>query len=316
LIKLIGKILLFAFIGIMMMLPVCLWSSHAYKQLLAASAINLRKDTNILIAGDSHAEATVNPVLLPHSVNIAKSAENYFFSYYKIRHFLEKNPQISVVVLGCSWHNFPRNFQESYIFGAKLYSMESYFPLLDQFGKEIIKSRKSTYLVPWCRYTLGLPLQLYLDKLLHRKLLGLSLGRQDFMFFGGYRALSTTNIDPVNINKKLQRYYQGSSITDADTSPYMIEYLYKIVRLCSDRNIKLVLINSPVHNLYRQGVPVSATHDLERLQAHIKAKFNNVEYLNLSNYQLPDQYFYDGDHLNKSGADIITKYLAAMLGNL
>ena len=316
LIRLMGKMLLFALVGVVFLGPICFLSRQGDRQSLTAPVFHFGKDITILVAGDSHAEASVNPSLLPHSVNIARSCENYFYTYYKLCHFLNSNSQVSTVVLAFSWHNFARDYQEPILFGDVGRNVDSYFPLLDQPGKDLIKSWKSSYMVPWARYTFGLPLQVYRDHLLQRQLLGLPLRREDFDFFGGYESLKTSNIDQENINKKLRLYYSGLCNSDFDMSKYMIEYLHKILKLCSQRKIKVVLFNSPVHQIYRDGVPNRAVTSLDSLQLKLRSQFDNVIYIDCSNLQLPSENYYDGDHVNSRGSTILTKYLADELGKL
>ena len=271
--------------------------------------------------GDSHVEASVNPDLLPHAVNIAKSAENYFYTYYKLRYFLAKNPQVSSVVLGFSWHNFPRKYQESFLFGdtkSAISAVNLYFPLLDQQGKDLIRSFDSSYLIPWARNTLGTPFQLYNEHYLLRELAGLPISRNDINFFGGFNKINTSNIDDKNIKIKIDKYFSELSINnlDSDFSLHMTDYLNKIITLCSQHNIKVVLLNTPVHKLYRDNIPYVAVNYFSLLQDRLKSKYNNLEYLDYSNYQLPADFYYDGDHLNSKGADVFTSYLASKLASV
>jgi hypothetical protein len=311
-----GKMLLFALVGIVFLGPICFLSLKCTHQSLTAPVFHFGKEITILIAGDSHAEVSVNPSLLPHSMNIAQNCENYFYTYYKLCHFIDNNPQVSTVVLAFSWHNFARDYQEPILFGDVGRNVDFFFPLLDQSGKDLIKSWKSSYIVPWARYTIGLPLQVYRDRLLQRQLLGLPLKREDFSFFGGYESLKTSNIDQENINKKLRLYYNGLRISDYNMSKYMTEYLHKILKLCSQRKIKVVLFNSPVHQIYRDGIPYRAFHDLDSLQLKLRSQFDNVVYIDCSNLQLPSENYYDGDHVNSRGSTMLTKYLADELGKM
>jgi len=303
--RLIKNCVLFVIIGIILFGPICYISHRQYRQALEAPVFHFNNDINILVAGDSHTEAAIDPKWFPHSQNIAKSAENYFYTYYKLRHFLDKNPQIKLVVLGCSWHNFAQNYQEPFLFGDETNRTALYFPLLDQTGKSTVRSWKYTYLVPWGKYTLGLPLKVYDERLLQRKLFGARLSREDFDYFGGYQVITSSNIDPIRINKKLSIYFSdGSTI-----SPYMVQYLDGILKMCADRNVNIILINTPVHELYRRGVPPRMIHELDSLQARLKSQYANMTYIDYSDLKLDAENYYDGDHVNQAGAEKVTRKL-------
>jgi hypothetical protein len=314
--RLIKKILLFILISIVFLGPFCYLSQQSMHKTLSSPIFHFNENITILIAGDSHAEVSINPSFLSHSENIAQSCENYFYTYYKLRHFLDRNPQISTIALAFSWHNFARDYQESILYGDVGKNIEYFFPLIDRSGKELIESWKSSYLVPWGRYTMGFPLQIYRNLLLQKQLLKIPLKREDFNFFGEYQSLSTSNIDQENIDKKIKLYFNGLHLTDYSMSKYMIEYLYKILELCSQRKIKIVLFNSPVNSIYHNGVPVRAFHDLDSLQIKLRSQFDNVVYFDNSNMQLPSEYYYDGDHVNSMGSIVFTKYFANELAKL
>jgi hypothetical protein len=304
---------MFVLVGVLFLGPICIMSKYGHSKSLNSPAFSFRKDVTVLVAGDSHAETAINPALLPHAENIACSAENYFYTYYKLRHFLERNRQITTVVLAFSWHNFPRNYQESFLFGDVPSKIDKYFPLLDQEGRDIVKSWKSSYLVPWLRYTAGLPLRGYLERFPPRKMLGMNLTRDDFAFFGGYRKINKSNINQDEINSKLKLYFDDPNGTASESSSYLTEYLDKIIRLCSEHNVTVVLFNAPVYKDYRNGVPAGAIKSFDTIRMKITSKYSNVRYIDYSNMNIPAKYFSNGDHVNALGAVIVTKSLKNIL---
>lgn len=314
--RLIGKIFLFIIIGLLVLSPICILSKQSYLQSLKAPVFRFNKEVTILIAGDSHTQSAINPDYISHSVNIAESAENYFYTYYKLRHFLDNNPQVTTVILAFSWHNFSADYQESFMFSDISSTIDLYFPLLDQAGRDVIKSWNSSYLVPWARHTLGMPLQVYRERLLQRKILGLPLNRENFDFFGGYRSSKTSNVSQENISKKLKRYYNVTSSSGSNSSTYMTDYFGKILELCAKRHIKVVLFNSPVHKMYRDGVPKSSVTYFNALKSKLLLQYENVEYVDCSDFTLPTDHFYDGDHVNSKGTKVVTEYLVLKLGLL
>src|SRR6266545_1841324 len=80
-------------------------STEANKIILNSKLFILNSDVHGLIIGDSHTMTSLNPGMLPSFVNFSQMVESYFYTYYKLKHLLEKNPQIKTVVLGYSYHN-------------------------------------------------------------------------------------------------------------------------------------------------------------------------------------------------------------------
>ena len=78
---------------------------------------------------------------------------------------------------------------------------------------------------------------------------------------------------------------------------------------CKTKNIKLFLLNTPLHSIYRSGIPVQYQNELIRF-----LKTNQVQTIDLSKFDLPSTSFQpDGDHLNSSGAKKISLYIDSLL---
>jgi len=303
--------MLFVFIGGILLGPICFLFQHLYRQTLDAPAFYLGKDVTTLVVGDSHTQGAIDPAWLIHSENISKSAENYFFTYYKLKHFLNKNSQINLVIMGFSWHNFAKKYEESFLFGKDNNVTSVYYPLLDQQGKSILWSWENTYLYPYGQYTLGLPLKIYDQRLLQRKLFSLKLNRDDFEFFGGYEKLTSSNTNNILIENKLNKYfYHPTSSSGSDISAYMTQYLEKILNLCEERKIKIILINTPVYDVYRSGIPDDMVRVLDSIQIEMQSRHPNLIFIDYSKLKLDRNNYYDGDHVNQFGAEIVTKRLA------
>ena len=211
---------------------------------------------------------------------------------------------------GCSWHNFAEKYEESFLFGEENSRIQQYYPLLDFQGRRVVRSMKSAYLVPWAQYTLGLPLKVYDQRLLQHMLRRNGVGRDDFEFFGGYQKTASSNLDPRHINRKLEVYFNSPDSRGSNISAYMDDYLERILDLCAIRNVRVILINTPVYEAYRRGVPENLVHHLDTILVQMKAKFPNLIVVDYSSSNLERNYFYDGDHVNQFGAEMVTRQLA------
>jgi hypothetical protein len=310
---LVGKIFLALLVGTLLLGPISWASIRAKDHMLADPIFRLPDGTETLIAGDSHAEVGLDPTHLPGSASIATSAENYFYTYFKIRHFLRRNPGIKTVVLGCGWHNFTRGYQESWLFGDKAASKQEYFPLLDNGGTRTLRRWSPDYLVPLLVYDAGLPIGLYKNNFLLKGIVGRQLSRKDIPFYGGYLGLDSSRIEGAEIREKLQLYYAcAPPASEVEVSSVMVVFFRKIIELCRANSIRVLLVNTPVHSLYREGVPGKMISEFNRVIAETIAA-PGVRYVDLSDLPLPESSFLNGDHVNRRGAGAVTKVVADML---
>jgi hypothetical protein len=300
-------------IGLALLVPVCLLCRRAHHRTLEAPVFRLKPEITTLVLGDSHPEGAVDPRHLPHSANISHSGDNYFYSYEKLNFLLSRNPQATTVILGFSWHNFPANYQESFLFGEAKGKIEAFFPILDAEGRALVASWNSAYLVPWAQNTLGLPLKFYDDGLLWRQLRGARLHPDDFEFFGGFEDTGVSHIDESIIKQKAASYFLEAGGSPSPTSPYMTQYFFKILDLCTSRGIRVVLLNTPVHPLYRSRVPEASVRTFEELRAQVALRYPGVAYLDFSDLPIEASGYYDGDHVNRRGAETVTRRLASLL---
>jgi hypothetical protein len=311
--RLVKKIGLFVLVSVLLLGPVCYLSLRSYHRVLDAPVFKLDDSITVLAAGDSHIEACVDPGVLHHAASIARATENYFYTYYKLRRFVQCNPNISTVILGFSWHNFPREYQESFLTGHRASTLRDYYLLLDREGKDRLRTWTSAFLVPWMRFEFGIPLQIYDGYLLQWRSTGAVMSRDELEFVGGHIPSAVSKVDMKQIRRKWRVYYGSHPGPGSDISPYMMEYLRKILTLCAQRNIRVVLLNGPVTPLYAEGVPARAVADLDSIRTVLTSEFTNTEYYDCSGYELPQEYFLDGDHVNSKGAAVIMRYVAERL---
>lgn len=288
-----------------------------HAQILSDRSFILDPKIHTLIVGDSHPQVGVDPSIIPGSMNIAQSAEGYLFSYYKLRFFLDKNHGISNIILGFSYHNLAKKYQEGFLFDKKETptTYNKYFVLLDEEGKRITRSLNPDYLVNWLNKDFGLPLHIYKDNLLQKKLLQQPYHPEDFEFFGGFDKREQSNIDPEVIKKKVKRYYLDSTGHYSGISPLMLSYLHKILKLCQKKHITVSLLNTPLLDIYQNQIPPEAIEKYQAIKIDLLAQYKNVMVLDLAHQPLPHHYFLDGDHINALGARVVSQIAAKALMN-
>jgi len=292
------------------------WFITRYTTRFASDKVfELDKTDSVLFVGDSHAETAFDPRLVDNSDSLAKSGENYFYTYYKLKHILNSNPQVKTIVLGHSYHNMAKKYQDSFLTGDKASASEAYFWLIDEEGRKNLRPQGGGYLVNLLKYQYGIPLQFYRNSVVHKMMMGRKLQRADFSFYGGYNSIDRSNLEQRLIEQKVSSYFYDTDGHYTGTSPVMIEYLDRIVDVCSRRGIRVYLVNLPLHPNYVKRVPDAAITDFSDVTASLHRKFPQLVVIDWSRLKLDDPMYYDGDHVNARGAAMVSRMMAQELGS-
>jgi hypothetical protein len=118
------------------------------------------------------------------------------------------------------------------------------------------------------------------------------------LYIGGYNKLDR---DRLQLAIELEKS-ENTADLKTEYSAYQIDYLLKIVDLCAEKNVKLILFNSPTYNVKKYG-------NLQALDDFYNTYLTGTEYFDFSNFALPDYGYGDIGHLNFKGAEIFSKYL-------
>jgi hypothetical protein len=208
---------------------------------------------------------------------------------------LEQNPSIKEVYLGFSYHSVS-SYYDKFIFGEFSNGISSrYFSLLPfkEKLKILIANRNDffSYLKVVTKNDIN------------------NIWREKKTFQGGFaNSFSNTKASEESIEKRvLFQYYNKGSLNEY--SLINIEYLNKIKDLCKNSNVNLILVNTPVHTLYKNKLPKKFKVKFEQLSESGRFKI-----LDLSNI-LSEEYFFipDGDHVSQKGAIKTTEYIAPKL---
>ncbi len=104
----------------------------------------------------------------------------------------------------------------------------------------------------------------------------------------------------------MQRYPKGQNI---DIAPQSVAALKSIIETCQRRNIKVILVFPPAYHEAFDYIP--NTRDVIALYRNISLKYN-IPFLDYSQSPITQQkaYFYNTQHLNKTGAEYFSKIFA------
>ncbi len=255
--------------------------------------INNNLNKEILILGDSHTETALNDSIIAHSLNMAQSTEVYLYSFVKLRKFVKKN-KIKKVILSVSTHNIINNVEKWYKEDENIsFKLPNYYYLMSVkelfllFKLNPIQFLKSYYAI------------LYIKG---KKVLQLNKNTPiSSLEIGYFRELKGNNIAKDTLNRIEKTKQLNSKISNLQ-----LKYLNKIAQLCTENNIQLIFINTPIF----KG---DTKENLRFLNNYCQNYFSNIKMLNYSSFSLNDTLFYDKDHLNKKGSFIFSDEINTVL---
>ncbi|MDD5014565.1 MAG: hypothetical protein PHW73_05620 [Atribacterota bacterium] len=249
------------------------------------------KSKDILILGDSNTECAINDSIVSKSVNLSQSADAYFYSFIKLRKFLKINPNIETVILGInekSLYNHELFKSNEYIRSKynsyfRLMNLNDFRVLLEAGGiKAFINLAEASFY----NFSRALTIQ-----------------ESDYkdMNIGGYLYLIRDKLDETIERYKKENKQNNINI---EYSKNQIEYLLKIVSLCKEYKVKLILLSTPTY-MY-----CTNENDFYKLNQFLKKNMgDDIDYWDYSSYSLPDFCYGDIDHLNYKGTEVFSKKL-------
>ncbi len=303
-----NRILIFALLLSVVLIIAASIYGYLRNQFLDAENLKLNTTVTTLIIGDSHAETALDDKLIPDSKNIAFHAEHYLFTYFKLKKMLEANPQITKVILSYGPHNLSQGADVTlFSLGRNSRSFARYFMLLDAEGVDDVYSPTQNWRINYLKWKLKIPFQLKLEaKLLVKALLGDKIALNDFPFIGKFYASGNHVFHDVNEPINGHYFNKGKQLKKSNLA---LKYLYKIIELCEVNNVKLILINTPLHKEYRNRIPEYFTKLYANTSLEITSKHTSVQIVDYSEQILPDSVFGDYHHVNAMGAKIVSKKL-------
>lgn len=296
---------LFLTIGVVL----CMYNKTATQKILEQEKV-FPTQVSILALGDSHVRYSVDDRLFPEVKNKAKDGEAILYNLAKANFYTEANTNIRTILLSYHYCTLsPRLFYAG-LFGRltdKMYGL--YFPLLIDRKNllEQLDERKDSknYWIAYARAKYGIPSKLTLNSYFHRAALD-----QQTEFAGGFYGYDYSRIKPeLQPDYALRKYlYRYGADAEWQIYPKQHESLIEMCEWARRKNYRLVLYNAPCHPDFLSALPQKAVHCTDSIAAEICLRYDAM-YLNYADYPLPDSCFWDHDHLNKYGAEVITKVL-------
>jgi len=264
---------------------------------------------SLLVLGSSKARNHYNNTILDSSLNVKS------FCIGSIASFLDVNKMMLEYYLK---YNKPPKYL---LLDLSIYSIQALdkLPFIAQYmgalDEDIIydfllKKDKSFWLYK------NIPLS---GLLINRYALRESL--YSFRFFASAsKSNETTGYIPLDgdfYGKRYTKYqeYISKGPENISIDNEKIKNLYDIINICRDKNIKIVLVFSPIYNGFLNNIENRDFIINTFKKAGIE---NNILFMDYSQNSIGSQqkYFFDLDHLNREGADEFSKLLAKDLKNI
>jgi len=255
------------------------------------SNVKLDKNIHTLICGDSHTKTALNDSILPNSMNIAHSSEHYFYTYHVLKVLLNGNPQVSNVILGLSYHNLSA-FYDAYVFNSD--KTQFMYP---RYISVLSLNAMTTIFRHNFKGFAGDFKNIYHGVKRHIN----AKGPGDYSFIGWFYDSDRTNKNDSTVGLAIQEHFYNDRNGYYEISNFQLAYLQKIIALCREKNVRLILLNCPLSNEYLAQVPK------EFLGAYNDLKEEYGQYiLDHHGFLVPENCWGDGDHLNHSGSVIFS----------
>lgn len=264
------------------------------------------KGVKTLIAGDSHTKTAIDHNLINNCINISDDAENYLYTYFKIKYLLKNGIKINTVILSLSYNNLSNNYD---IYLTSSFAKEKFTKYYSTLGikniYEIIKINPQLLAqIPHAikkKTAIGI-----------KALISNDINKTPLPQFGGFYNSKKSNLDNNLITKRIKsQFYDGSNTDVRGFSINQLYYLDKIISICKKNNLKLIFMTPPLHEEFISKIPTNYLYEYNRLINKITS--DGYECLQYQNLKLPKNYYGDGDHLNYYGAQYITKKITNYL---
>lgn len=273
-------ILFFVVTLIMLGLFMLVWN----KIINEKSNFSIGDGKTILILGNSHAECALDDGLIDNSINLANSAESYFYTYLKLRRILKKNNNIKQVFLEFDYGAFSSD-SDRWLWSSGKYNRYSTLISLDDI--------KNLFLI----HPVDTVKMIAMEGFLSVGIKGNSIAK-----WGGYLHLErdklSESIERVGGVRKNVDYIEY-------ISPINLRYLQKIVDICEENNARLIFIRNPIHS-------VAKIHDKTLEEIKIK-HFKDIDFIDLASFSLKNDEYGDISHLNHRGAKTFSLFFNKLL---
>jgi hypothetical protein len=258
-------------------------------------------DVNMLIFGDSHTFYGINPEW--HSVktyNLANISQSIYFDKLLLEKHINHLPDLKYIILSIEYTTLSQadNTQEDiwrkYFYRAQ---MDLEVPLIDWYNpKKYSLALTQKFNKTW---------KYYLDYQAEGTLIGCDTN--------GWGNTYLSKVDSLELKKIAKVIYRKHEDGSMDFK-LNIQRIQKIINLCKERDVEVILVNMPVTTEY---LNLLNPEKLEKIEATCNSlvkenpNVTRINFLRDPRFNIAD--FQDADHLNAQGAKKCTLLIDAYM---
>ncbi len=246
-----------------------------------------------LVTGDSYTALAINPEIMRDSANISIFAEPYIITYFKMRKILKTN-SLRTILIGYSYHNISA-FNDTK-FKDPVWShrfFEKSYPILSLSDLEGLDVNYLEYIKVINKYMCSYP------------------SSRHYSYIGSFQR-DFDRSEEFNSEEAIERHFFIDS-ENAGISKISENYLDMLLGLANERNIKVILLSTPLHKSYLDKVPVNFKEEYDEFRKKILKKYANTAFWDYSKLFSENKYFKNTDHLNIDGANKFSQLLRERL---
>ncbi len=252
------------------------------------SQIDLEKEfIKTLILGSSHSMYGLNPDnFTEKAYNLGHVSQTIDLDYYLLEKYIKVLPKLETVIVRLSYTTLHEQIKT----GAESWRLKDYNLYYNLNVSNELKYESEGLSVK-LKNNLTRLKDYYLD---HEKMINVET--TGWAFFEQEHAIDAIEtIGPIIAKKHTAK--------DDTLVEENLKFLEKIVKLCDDGEINLILVTLPAHESYRDNLEKHQLEIVVSAGEKMKKKYDRCSYLNLLNDDnFKDEDFYDADHLNRDGA--------------
>lgn len=241
----------------------------------------LKPHINKIVLGNSHPTGTFNDSLISNFKNLADPGDNYFYGYQKLKKIIKQNPQVDTVYVEFN----PKTillWEDSKLWKKnQIPNYQAFFNFNDHYLLASINS---------------LSYQQDMIKGLTTNVKRIATNQYNFKdSLGGFRHVKSSYINVIldTLTYKNEKQFK---FNQKMISRYDLLYLSKMVDLCQNKNIQIILVRSPYHKKFD-------AHRYETIfQIYRMEHFKTIPFLDFMNFPMNNWEFKDLEHLNFKGA--------------
>ncbi|NJD03196.1 MAG: hypothetical protein FIA99_11545 [Ruminiclostridium sp.] len=271
-----------------------------------------RNEVDIMFIGNSHAYCSFNPVIVEEKVdarvfNAGIPDQKIDMTYYYLLDLLKRQSP-SVVIM------------EAFVFGRSESDYQGYVANVDSMDFSLEKIKACLDIFPDPLEAAHMSLRLFRS---HNNWKKPSIIKNNLKYYLGMQREGFVNkgfytIESGMSEKTIKKYKDS---TDSKFTPvideYSTKYFDKIVDLCKERSIRLIVTMAPFNSIYLKKVSYGKIY--EKIQAICDAA--GVEYIDFNmlydelglTFDDFEDAFHNAQHTNVRGAEKISRYMGEYL---